>query len=70
LDFHNALMDHLKRDMSNFRKGIEWMEVGTLKTGEFDNCLIVDRTKETIKAYRRTLAELERTLASLEEKER
>lgn len=52
-----ALNERLKNDLSALRKGVELMEAGILRTGEFDGGWIIDRTKETVEQYRGTIAE-------------
>ena len=61
-----ALNERLKNDLSALRKGVESMEAGILRTGESDGGWIIDRTKETVEQYRGMIAELERSLASIE----
>jgi hypothetical protein len=62
----DELIGRLRQDIANLKQGIEWMEEGLYKTGEADNGFITDRTQEAIEYYKRTVAELEHTLASLE----
>lgn len=60
------LIARLKGDIASFNQGIEWMETGIYKIGDSDDGWLTDRTQEAIEYYKKTVAELEHTLASLE----
>jgi hypothetical protein len=65
-ELRKAMIERLKRDISSLKQGIEWMESGVLKTGESKGGWIIDQTPETLASYRRSVADLERQLASIE----
>ncbi|HEV3043875.1 MAG TPA: hypothetical protein VGY52_08395 [Roseiarcus sp.] len=61
-----ALIAYLQRDIDSFRYGIKWMESGILNKEETEEGLISGRAKDMIASYRRTVADLEQALSSLE----
>jgi hypothetical protein len=65
-EIRQNLIDRLKRDTTNLRQGIEWMESATLKTEGVKDGWLHDRTNETLVSYRELVAGLERQLEAIE----